>query len=137
MHPDLIPIAQSLAGGAMIGLAAAVLILLNGRVAGISGIVSRLLTFNAGEHAWRLWFVAGLVLPALLFGTGSVQWPTTVSGLAVAGLLVGIGTRLGSGCTSGHSVCGIANLSPRSLVATLIFISAAIATVWVVGILHS
>jgi uncharacterized membrane protein YedE/YeeE len=129
MHPDAISLGQSVAGGVLIGLGAALLILLNGQVAGISGIVSRVLRLQGGERGWRLWFLIGLVLPAAFFGTGPVEWPTTTSGLLVAGLLVGLGTRLGSGCTSGHGVCGIANLSLRSVAATATFISAAMLTV--------
>jgi uncharacterized membrane protein YedE/YeeE len=131
MHPDAIPVPQSLIGGALIGLSAAALILLNGRVAGISGIVSRLLRLRIGTQGWRVWFLGGLVLPAVIWGTGNLQWPVSASGLAFAGVLVGVGTRLGSGCTSGHGVCGNANLSPRSLVATTLFIATAMLTVWV------
>lgn len=122
----------ALAGGALIGLSASLMLMLNGRIAGISGIVGGLLQPQAGEVAWRAWFLAGLlvggtVLFALrpdFFGTASV--PSAV--VVVAGLLVGFGTRLGSGCTSGHGVCGISRLSKRSIVATITFmVSGAIA----------
>ena len=126
----------SLAGGLLIGLAAALLVLFNGRVAGISGIVGGLLRPVRGDLAWRAAFVAGLVmaplawlvfaaLPRLHVAAGT---PTLVA----AGLLVGIGTRYGSGCTSGHGVCGISRGSPRSLVATGAFMAAGFATVFVV-----
>jgi uncharacterized membrane protein YedE/YeeE len=116
----------ALAGGALIGLSASLMLMLNGRITGISGIVAGLLQPQAGEFAWRAWFLAGLLvagvvlfaLRADLFGTASV--PSAV--IVVAGLLVGFGTRLGSGCTSGHGVCGISRLSKRSVAATLTFI---------------
>ncbi|MDA0663722.1 MAG: YeeE/YedE family protein [Proteobacteria bacterium] len=125
------------AGGALIGLGAALLLLLNGRIAGISGIVSGALSRPAGDTQWRLLFIAGLVL-----GVGAIVWTmplpfTPRTGfspaiLVLAGLLVGFGSRLGSGCTSGHGVCGLARFSPRSLVATLTFMTTGIATVYVV-----
>ncbi|MEI7431540.1 MAG: YeeE/YedE family protein, partial [Betaproteobacteria bacterium] len=127
---------QSLLGGALIGLAAALMILFNGRVAGISGIVSGLLKPTPAEWKWRLAFVFGLiaapwvyqlvaVLPA---STVDADWPA----LILAGLLVGVGTRYGSGCTSGHGVCGLARLSPRSLMATLTFMLAGVVTVYLI-----
>ena len=125
----------SLAGGLLIGLAAAMLVLLNGRVAGISGILGSLLVPRRGEIAWRLAFIAGLLAaPGLwmLFADNPV--PRIEAGfgtLVAAGLLVGLGTSYGSGCTSGHGVCGLSRLSPRSLVATLAFMGAGIATVFV------
>ena len=126
----------SLGGGVLIGIAAAMLVLLNGRVAGISGIVGGLLVPRRGETAWRLAFVAGLLLsPLLMVFLGSNPAPRIDAGfgtLLVAGLLVGIGTSYGSGCTSGHGVCGLARLSPRSLVATLAFMAAGFFTVYVV-----
>jgi len=125
----------SLAGGALIGLAAAMLVLLNGRVAGISGIVGGLLAPRLGEVGWRLAFVAGLLLaPAAFVLFGKPPAPRIDAGfglLVLAGLLVGAGTSYGSGCTSGHGVCGLSRLSPRSLVATLAFMAAGIATVLV------
>ncbi|HXF17381.1 MAG TPA: YeeE/YedE family protein [Burkholderiales bacterium] len=126
----------SSAGGMLIGVAAAMLLLLNGRIAGISGIVGGLLQPAAGDLAWRLMFVLGLVSAPVLYGL--VASPPTVridaSGttLLIAGLLVGAGTRYGSGCTSGHGVCGLSQLSPRSLVATLAFMATGFMTVLVV-----
>ena len=126
---------SSLAGGVLIGAAAAMLVLLNGRVAGISGIVGGLFQPRRAEVGWRLAFVAGLlVAPALMLVLGHAGTARIDSGfgaLAVAGLLVGVGTSYGSGCTSGHGVCGISRLSPRSLVATLAFMAAGMATVFV------
>ncbi|WP_199154340.1 YeeE/YedE family protein [Chromobacterium sp. ASV23] len=126
---------SALAGGALIGLAAAWLVLLNGRVAGISGIVGHLLAPGA-DKGWRLAFVAGLVLSPWLYRLFAAP-PTIVLDdkpwlLIAAGLLVGFGTRLGAGCTSGHGVCGLARLSPRSLAATLTFMAAGFAAVWLV-----
>jgi uncharacterized membrane protein YedE/YeeE len=120
---------QSLFGGMLIGTGAAVLLLLNGRIAGISGILDCTVRGALGAHAWRLAFLAGLVLPAAIFGLGSIDFARGISILALSGLLVGVGTRLGSGCTSGHGVCGLANLSVRSLLATLTFMAVAMATV--------
>ncbi len=127
---------SALIGGALIGLAAALMLLLSGRIAGVSGIVGSLLRPAWGDWGWRLAFVAGLVVAPLL-----VQWATDKpvsinidSNLAVlvsAGLLVGFGTSLGSGCTSGHGVCGISRLSPRSILATVVFMAAGAATVYV------
>jgi uncharacterized protein len=125
----------SLAGGMLIGAAAALLVLLSGRIAGISGIVGGLIEVRRGDIAWRLAFVAGLlVAPAAMLLVGRPLAPRIDAGmvlLLVAGLLVGLGTRYGSGCTSGHGVCGLSRLSPRSLVATAIFMAAGIATVFV------
>ncbi|HRF10067.1 MAG TPA: YeeE/YedE family protein [Xanthobacteraceae bacterium] len=124
----------SLAGGALIGLAAALLINLNGRVMGASSILGGLFGARSGA-TWRLSFLAGLIAPALFVNaTGGVK-PHFLAGTAtliVAGLLVGFGTRLGSGCTSGHGVCGIARLSPRSMAATVVFMLAGFATVYAV-----
>lgn len=128
----------ALSGGLLIGAGAAVLLLLEGRVAGISGIVGGV--FRAGfrgfaDAGWRIAFVLGLVaappLFALLAPLPQSRIAATPLLLAVAGLLVGFGSRLGSGCTSGHGVCGLARLSPRSLAATLSFMSAGFATVFV------
>ena len=124
-----VPLWRSLAGGALIGAGAGVLILFNGRVAGISGILGSALRARIGTEGWRLVFLAGLVLPGLLLGSGQPVFGAGPWSLGLAGLLVGYGTGIGSGCTSGHGVCGIANLSPRSLVATVIFISVAMLTV--------
>jgi uncharacterized protein len=124
----------SLAGGMLIGLAAAMLVLFSGRVAGISGIVGGLLPPHRGDAAWRVAFVAGLLAaPALAALAGWRVVPRIDAGLATlaaAGLLVGVGTSYGSGCTSGHGVCGLSRLSPRSLVATLAFMAAGMLTVF-------
>ena len=126
----------SSAGGALIGIAAAMLVLLNGRLAGISGIVGALLAPRRGEVGWRLAFVGGLIASPLIFALfGELPAPRIDAGfgtLVAAGLLVGIGTSYGSGCTSGHGVCGLSRLSPRSLVATAAFMLSGIATVLVV-----
>ena len=126
---------SALAGGLLIGLAAALLILLDGRVLGVSGIVGGLLRPRAGDRAWRLAFLAGLLAaPALWSLVAAPVVPRIAAGpalLVLAGLLVGWGTRHGSGCTSGHGVCGISRLSPRSLVATLAFMASGFATVFV------
>ena len=119
--------------GLLIGLAVALMLLLNGRVAGISGIVGGLLTLRAGEAAWRAAFVAGLVLGALgyLSAAGvSVEVLAPMPAVLAGGLLVGFGTRLGSGCTSGHGLCGMARLSRRSVVATATFFGVAMLTVF-------
>lgn len=125
----------SLAGGMLIGAAAALLVLLSGRIAGISGIVGGLIEVRRGDIAWRLAFVAGLlVAPGAMVLVGRPLAPRIDAGmvlLLVAGLLVGLGTRYGSGCTSGHGVCGLSRLSPRSLVATGAFMAAGVATVFV------
>lgn len=125
----------SLAGGVLIGLAAAMLLLLNGKIAGISGILGGLLRPRAGDIGWRVAFIAGLVAAPLVYRLAAplpvVQVDTGTGGLVVAGLLVGLGTRYGSGCTSGHGVCGLSRMSPRSLVATAAFMAAGFVTVGV------
>ena len=126
---------SGLLGGLLIGLAAAVLLLLNGRLSGISGIVGGLLAPRSSEVGWRVVFIVGLLLGALgyLLATGGpfpVRMQASVPVLIVAGLLVGFGTRLGSGCTSGHGVCGIALPSKRSIVASAVFFGVAIITVF-------
>ena len=127
---------QSLGGGLLIGLAAAMFLLLDGRIAGISGIVGALLPPQGREALTNAAFVLGLLLGPLLFiGLAGhapamvlrAPWPL----LVIGGLLVGFGTRLGSGCTSGHGVCGLARLSPRSMAAVSVFMAMAIATVFV------
>ena len=120
----------------MIGLAAVLLLALNGRIAGISGILGGLISSREpGEKLWRVAFLLGLVvgpgLYRLLFGTLPLELQAETPALIAAGLLVGFGTRLGSGCTSGHGVCGLARLSPRSLVATITFMLVGFATVYV------
>lgn len=126
----------SLAGGLMIGAAVAMFVLLNGRVAGVSGIVGGLLWPRPGEIGWRLAFIGGLlVAPAVMRLFASLPSPRIEAGfgtLIVAGLAVGIGTSYGAGCTSGHGVCGISRLSPRSFAATAVFMLAGMATVFAV-----
>ncbi len=126
---------SALAGGALIGAAAALLVLLNGRVAGVSGTVAGLLLPSRGDVAWRVAFIAGLVGAPLAYSLfAALPTPTIAAdhgALVAAGLLVGVGTRYGSGCTSGHGVCGLSRRSPRSLVATLAFVGAGVATVFV------
>jgi uncharacterized protein len=125
----------SLGGGLLIGLATAMLLLLNGRIAGISGILGGLLRPVRGDKGWRIAFALGLVCAPLVFGLfaplPAVQVDAGSAMLVAAGLLVGVGTRYGSGCTSGHGVCGLSRLSPRSLVATIAFMLAGFATVFV------
>lgn len=126
---------SALAGGALIGLAASLFALLNGRVAGISGLLGSLLQRGAEGRGEKAAFLLGLLLAPLLWGVFAALPPIDFEadslGLIVAGLLVGIGTRYGSGCTSGHGVCGISRLSPRSLLATLCFMATGFATVFV------
>lgn len=128
---------RALEGGALIGLSASLMLGLNGRVMGISGIVGGLLSPTAGDIAWRALFVAGIVgggLIALATMPGAFSAGTASVGLVVlAGLLVGVGTRVGNGCTSGHGVCGISRFSPRSVAATLTFIGAGAITVLLTG----
>ena len=125
----------ALAGGLLIGLAAAMFALLNGRIAGISGIVGGLLRPRPGDIGWRVAFVIGLVGAPLVFALFALPpTPKIDAGsgaLVAAGLLVGLGTRYGAGCTSGHGVCGLSRLSLRSLAATLAFMGAGFATVFV------
>jgi uncharacterized membrane protein YedE/YeeE len=121
-------------GGALIGLAAALLMLLTGRIAGISGILGGCLQTAGGDKGWRLAFLGGLILAPLTgavtgYGLTTPQMPASFTVIIAAGLLVGFGTRLGSGCTSGHGVCGIARLSPRSITATAVFMATAILVV--------
>ncbi len=126
---------SGLLGGVLIGLSASLLMSFNGRIAGISGILGELLAFRRSEMGWRLAFIAGLVVAPILYRAFSGALPFTITPsmpvLIAGGLLVGIGTRMGSGCTSGHGVCGLARFSKRSLAATLIFMAAGIATVFV------
>lgn len=129
---DFTPI-SGFVGGLLIGLAVALVLLLNGRVAGISGIVGGLLTMRTGDTLWRAAFVAGLVLGALGY-LSAADVPVTVlaplPAILAGGLLVGFGTRLGSGCTSGHGLCGMARRSRRSVVATAVFFGVAMLTVF-------
>ncbi len=126
----------ALGGGVLIGLAAAVFVLFNGRIAGISGILGGLLRPARGDMGWRLAFLAGLVAAPVCYGLVSALPEATVAAdegtLVVAGLLVGVGTRYGAGCTSGHGVCGISRRSPRSLIATAAFMLAGFVTVYII-----
>jgi uncharacterized membrane protein YedE/YeeE len=123
-----------LIGGGLIGAASLILLLLNGRIAGVSGIVGDLALGSRSDRGWRFAFVAGLIAGAGVYAlaSGGLALRLEAHGLVliVAGLLVGAGTRIGSGCTSGHGVCGLARLSPRSLAATLTFIGVAMITVF-------
>jgi len=127
---------DALMGGAMIGTAAALLVLLAGRIAGVSGVLGGLLRPVAGDVGWRAAFVAGLVVaPSIVLLPAFSQELRIEAGygaLVLAGLLVGAGTRYGAGCTSGHGVCGLSRVSPRSLVATAVFMTAGFATVFVI-----
>jgi len=125
-----------LAGGAMIGFASVLMLLLIGRIAGISGILGGAFIFTAtADVPWRIAFIAGLMLGAVLYrlvwGPLPLQLQAQGVMLVIAGVLVGVGTRVGSGCTSGHGVCGVARRSKRSFAATLIFMAVAIVTVYV------
>ena len=126
---------SSLAGGALIGLATGMFLLLNGRIAGISGTLGGLLRPIKGDVGWRVAFVAGLIFSPIAFSVAAplptVQIDADAASLIMAGLLVGIGTRYGSGCTSGHGVCGLSRLSPRSMVATALFVLAGFVTVFI------
>jgi hypothetical protein len=137
METEFTPI-SAIAGGVLIGLSAVLLMTMIGRIAGISGIVGSLLPPRpAADWGWRLAFIIGLmvgpVVMALAAGTPPpIQFPMGVAVMAIAGFLVGIGTMLGNGCTSGHGVCGIAQRSTRSLVATAVFMGTAIVVVFLV-----
>ena len=126
----------ALAGGVLIGIAAVLFALFNGRIAGISGIAGGLLKPERGDVAWRIAFLAGLVAAPALYKAVAGSWPAVhidagVGRLLIGGLLVGIGTRYGSGCTSGHGVCGLSRRSPRSFTATVVFMAAGFATAFV------
>ena len=128
----------SLAGGVLLGLASALFILFNGRILGISGIVGGLLPPKRGDTSWRISFLLGLLAaPWVVQRVAPAQWITSpridasTGMVIVAGLLVGLGTRYASGCTSGHGVCGLSRLSPRSMVATGVFMAAGFAVVFV------
>lgn len=125
---------SGLAGGMVIGMAVALLVLVNGRVAGISGVIGGLFKIQKGDIGWRLAFISGLVASPLVWQFFMALPAFHIEGsyvvMAMAGLIVGIGTRYGSGCTSGHGVCGISRLSPRSVIATLLFMVAGFGTVY-------
>ena len=127
---------SSLAGGVLIGLAAAMLLLVSGKIAGISGIAGGLLRPVRGDVGWRIAFLLGLVVAPLAFALiaplPAVQVEAGYPTLILAGLLVGVGTRYGAGCTSGHGICGLSRRSPRSLVATAAFMAAGFATVYII-----
>ncbi len=123
-------LARAFGGGVLIGAGASVLLLLNGQIAGVSGILGKVIRGGMGDQGWRIAFLLGLIAPVLIAGPGPAQLPATLTLSAVSGVLVGFGTRLGSGCTSGHGVCGLANLSTRSLVATVTFMATAVLTVY-------
>ena len=127
---------SALLGGGLIGLASVLLMLLNGRIAGISGILGGALTMSASDKVWRLAFIAGLIVAPIIIGLSGhslpePQMPTSWLLIAAAGVLVGFGARYGGGCTSGHGICGIARLSPRSLMATAVFMAMAMIVVFV------
>ncbi|MFA3762345.1 YeeE/YedE family protein [Yersinia sp. 2544 StPb PI] len=127
---------SALAGGAVLGVAVTFLLLATGRIAGISGILGGLLSPKAGDRGWRMAFIIGLVISPLVYSLFTalpvIQIDAALPTLILAGLLVGIGTRYGAGCTSGHGVCGLARFSPRSLVATLSFMFTGFITVGLV-----
>lgn len=127
---------SALAGGVLIGIAAAMFVLLNGRIAGISGVIGGLFRPASGDVAWRAAFVIGLVGAPMVYGLFAalpgLQIDASFGVLVLAGVLVGVGTRFGSGCTSGHGVCGLARLSPRSFVAMVAFMGAGFATVFLI-----
>lgn len=131
MHQDWL---NALLGGVIIGISVSLMLLLNGRVTGISGIINGTLSPAKGDTAWRLLFIVGLflggfTLKALNPDVFSGALPTETWTLVIAGLLVGFGTIMGSGCTSGHGVCGISRMSPRSIMATITFIAAGVMAV--------
>lgn len=127
---------SALAGGAVIGMAIALLVFLNGRIAGISGIVGGLFRMQKGDMDWRIAFIAGLIAAPLVWqlfaSLPAVRIDGSYAVMAIAGLVVGIGTRYGSGCTSGHGVCGLSRGSPRSIAATLVFMGMGFVTVYIV-----
>jgi len=133
------PISSTI-GGLLLGGAATILLMLNGRIAGISGIVGGLVPPRPGELAWRAWFILGLLVGGvalLVFHPTALQVThrPSLAAIALAGVLVGVGTQIGNGCTSGHGVCGISRLSPRSIASTITFIAAGAVTVVVIRLL--
>ncbi|WP_110649444.1 YeeE/YedE family protein [Salinicola peritrichatus] len=141
---ELVSALKGLIGGGLIGLAAVLLMGLLGRIAGISGIVSGALFERGSDRGWRLAFIAGLIAAPVLLAMTGLEWGNVVAEpgrligasaygpgvMLISGLLVGLGTGIGSGCTSGHGVCGLARLSPRSIAATLTFVIVAMLTVY-------
>lgn len=140
MFPYAQPL-EGLIGGLLIGLAAAIMLLGNGRIAGVSGMMARAIRLSSGGPSWAVaaLFLAGLLLGAVVFqllvGPIEARFPPSYAMLVAGGLLVGVGSRIGSGCTSGHGVCGMSRLSPRSLVATATFILSGMVTVAVANLL--
>jgi len=132
---DFTPI-QSLLGGVLIGLSAVLLMALHGRIAGVSGILTGIIPPLARDWAWRAAFLAGAIVAPMLFLAfgGAIEFsvPVSAAALAIGGFLVGVGTHLGNGCSSGHGICGMARLSPRSIAAVATFMAAAFATVFIV-----
>jgi len=128
--------ASAVIGGAIIGVAVALFVVLNGRIAGVSGILGGLARPQAGDISWRVAFVVGLIAAPLAWGLlaalPEIRVDTSYPVLVAAGLLVGVGTRYGGGCTSGHGICGVSRASPRSIAATVAFMAAGFATVYVV-----
>ncbi|AKH37862.1 MULTISPECIES: YeeE/YedE family protein [Nitrosomonas] len=128
--------ASALAGGMVIGIATAILLLFAGRIAGISGIVGGLFRRQPGDIGWRFAFASGLILAPIIWQLFNelppIQIDTSYLIMALTGLIVGLGTRYASGCTSGHGVCGLSRMSPRSIVATLTFITAGVVTVYLI-----
>jgi len=126
----------SLLGGLLIGIAAALLILFNGKIAGISGIIGGLISANREDRFWRIAFLVGLIIAPsvwqMFYPLPTIQISSNTPLVIIAGLLVGIGTRIGSGCTSGHGVCGISRFSTRSIIATLMFMAVGFITVFLV-----
>lgn len=136
MFENFTPV-SALLGGVLIGASASLMLLAHGRVTGISGILGGLLQPRGGDLSWRAWFLGGLLLAGLVGGMLAPEAFTfgierSFGAVVVAGLLVGVGTRLGSGCTSGHGVCGLSRLSTRSLAATVTFMATGALAVWVV-----
>lgn len=127
---------SALIGGVVIGMAVALLVLFNGRIAGISGIVGGLFKMRKGDMGWRIAFMSGLIAAPLVWqlflSLPAIRIDGGYAMMAMAGLVVGIGTRYGSGCTSGHGVCGLSRLSPRSIIATLAFMGTGFAAVYVI-----
>jgi uncharacterized membrane protein YedE/YeeE len=127
---------SALAGGALIGLSAVLLMWMNGRIAGVSGILGGLMRFDKGEFGWRAAFVLGLILTPVIYMRVTKEIipltpPEPIGIVILAGLLVGIGSQMGNGCVSGHGICGTARLSPRSIVATITFMLTGFITVYV------
>lgn len=130
-----VTVINSLFGGILIGFSASILILFNGKIAGISGIVGGLFRPKKNDVAWRLMFIVGLLISPILFSLfrplPNITIDANITMIVIAGMLVGIGTRFGSGCTSGHGVCGVARMSHRSIIATVTFILSGALTVFI------